>query len=121
MRSTTHNLLNAAYLYFYGTEVAFQPDAEKDGSLKKRLEELVGDALIVANEAKFDVFNALTLMDNVEFFSDLRVRHLVVSMLHQLKLSDTAFRLATVRCWKRSPQLLHLQLENVAARWDESC
>lgn len=73
MNSPTHNVLHAAYLYYYGTEVAFQPGAEKDGSLKKRLEELIGDALIVANEAKFDVFNALTLMDNVEFLQDLRV------------------------------------------------
>ena len=76
MNSPTHNVLNAAYLYFYGSEVAFKPDADKDGSLKKRLEELIGDALVVANEAKFDVFNALTLMDNVEFLSDLRVRFL---------------------------------------------
>jgi glycylpeptide N-tetradecanoyltransferase len=73
MNSPTHNVLNAAYIYFYGTDVAFQPDAEASGALKKRLEELVNDALIVANEAKFDVFNALTLMDNVDFLSDLRV------------------------------------------------
>ncbi|KAI0341836.1 N-myristoyl transferase [Trametopsis cervina] len=72
MTSITHNLLNAAYLYYYATDVAFQPDAENDGSLKKRLEELVNDALVVADQGKFDVFNALTLMDNVQFLNDLR-------------------------------------------------
>ena len=34
---------------------------------------LIGDALIIANEAKFDVFNALTLMDNVPILEDLKV------------------------------------------------
>ncbi|KAI0683832.1 N-myristoyl transferase [Cytidiella melzeri] len=72
MNSPTHNVLNAAYLYYYATDVAFQPHADKDGSLKKRLDELIADALIVADQFKFDVFNALTLMDNVEFLSDLR-------------------------------------------------
>jgi hypothetical protein len=61
-----------AYLYYYATATAFEDDAE-DGRLKKRLQELVGDALIVAEQAKFDVFNALTLMENVSFFSDLKV------------------------------------------------
>ena len=34
---------------------------------------LIGDALIVANDASFDVFNALTLMDNVPVLHDLKV------------------------------------------------
>jgi hypothetical protein len=62
-----------AYIYYYATTVAFEDDAGADGRLKKRLQELVGDALIVAAQAKFDVFNALTLMDNVSFFADLKV------------------------------------------------
>jgi glycylpeptide N-tetradecanoyltransferase len=68
-----YNVLNAAYLYYYATEVAFESGAEEDGRLKKRLEELVNDALVIADQAKFDVLNALSLMDNVEFLSDLRV------------------------------------------------
>lgn len=68
-----HNLLNAAYLFYYATETAFEEGAEESGRLKKRLEELVGDALIVADNAKFDVLNAMTLMDNVCFLSDMRV------------------------------------------------
>ena len=74
MNSVKHNLLNAAYLYYYATDVAFKPNADKDGSLKDRLRHLISDALIVADQSKFDVFNALTLMDNVEFITDLRVR-----------------------------------------------
>ncbi|KAJ3554472.1 hypothetical protein NM688_g3090 [Phlebia brevispora] len=72
MNSTKHNILNAAYLYYYATDVAFKPDADKDGSLKDRLMQLISDALIIADQSKFDVFNALTLMDNVEFISDLK-------------------------------------------------
>ncbi|KAI0780696.1 N-myristoyl transferase [Trametes elegans] len=72
MNHEKHNLLNAAYLFYYGTETAFEPGAEESGRLKKRLEELVGDALVIADKAEFDVFNALTLMDNVSFLQDLK-------------------------------------------------
>ncbi|EKM55512.1 uncharacterized protein PHACADRAFT_256185 [Phanerochaete carnosa HHB-10118-sp] len=72
MNHPKYNVLNAAYLYYYATTTAFQPGADDDGLLKKRLEDLVGDALIVADQAKFDVFNALTLMDNVCFLQDLK-------------------------------------------------
>lgn len=67
-------MLNAAYLYYYATEIAFEEGAEQNGKLKRRLEDLIGDALIVADQAKFDVFNGLSLMDNVQFLQDLRVR-----------------------------------------------
>lgn len=80
MNSTSHNVLNAAYLYYYATDVAFQAGAEEDGSLKKRLEDLVNDAFVVADQAKFDVFNALSLMDNMKFISDLRVSRAAVSI-----------------------------------------
>ncbi|KAL4246059.1 Glycylpeptide N-tetradecanoyltransferase [Abortiporus biennis] len=72
MNNPKHNLLNVAYLYYYASEVAFESDGEESGRLKRRLEELVGDALVIADQAKFDVFNALTLMDNVSFLSTLR-------------------------------------------------
>ncbi|CAL1705092.1 unnamed protein product [Somion occarium] len=67
-----HNLLNAAYLMYYATDVAFQDGAEQSGRLKKRLEELIGDALVIADQSNFDVFNALTLMDNCLFLQDLK-------------------------------------------------
>lgn len=43
--------------------------------MKSRLEDLIRDTLIVADRAKFDVLNALTLMDNVPLLEPLRVRH----------------------------------------------
>jgi glycylpeptide N-tetradecanoyltransferase len=66
-------VLEAAYLYYYATDVAFEPKAEESGLFKRRLQSLISDALVVANGAKFDVFNALTLMDNVSLLQDLKV------------------------------------------------
>jgi hypothetical protein len=65
--------LEAAYLFYYASDAAFVEGSEVDNNLKKRLEALVGDALIIANQAKFDVFNALTLMDNCSFLESLKV------------------------------------------------
>ncbi|KAF8892505.1 acyl-CoA N-acyltransferase [Infundibulicybe gibba] len=67
-----HGILEAAYLYYYATDLAFDVNAESEGRLKHRLQTLVGDALVVAHQAKFDVFNALTLMDNVAILQDLK-------------------------------------------------
>ncbi|KIM87248.1 hypothetical protein PILCRDRAFT_815729 [Piloderma croceum F 1598] len=67
-----HAILEAAYLFYYATDVAFQERAEEEGRLKRRLQDLVGDALVIADQAKFDVFNALTLMDNVPILQDLK-------------------------------------------------
>ena len=39
--------------------------------------DLVGDAIILADQAKFDVFNALTLMDNPLFLQELKVRFMM--------------------------------------------
>jgi glycylpeptide N-tetradecanoyltransferase len=83
-----YNTLEAAYLFYYASDVAFKPNGET--LLKKRLEVLVTDAMIIASQvrslyetplisfttfsqAKFDVFNALTLMDNALFLPELRV------------------------------------------------
>ncbi|PPQ71418.1 hypothetical protein CVT24_012236 [Panaeolus cyanescens] len=67
-----YSTLEAAYLYYYATTVGFKRGLEHEEELKMRLMSLIGDALIIANEAKFDVFNALTLMDNVPIFSELK-------------------------------------------------
>jgi glycylpeptide N-tetradecanoyltransferase len=69
-----HSLLQAAYLYYYATDTAFVENADDLGLLKRRLTELIGDAIILADQAKFDVFNALTLMDNLLFLQELKVR-----------------------------------------------
>ncbi|KAG8791200.1 glycylpeptide N-tetradecanoyltransferase [Serendipita sp. 399] len=65
-----YDVLDAAYLFYYATDVAFK--TENELPLKKRLEELVTDAMVIAAQAKFDVFNALTLMDNPLFLADLK-------------------------------------------------
>jgi glycylpeptide N-tetradecanoyltransferase len=82
MNSKKHNLLEAGYLFYYATEVGLSEDAESSGRLAKRLKELIGDAVIVAKLADFDVFNCMTLMDNMQFIDDLKVSwHLLVARL----------------------------------------
>ena len=55
--------MRAAYLFYYATETGLGPNVTKS-DLSLRLNALVSDALILAKKQKFDVFNALTLMDN---------------------------------------------------------
>lgn len=64
--NSKHNVIKVAYMFYYGTEVALQDNFDK-AALKKRLNDLVHDALIISKRYKFDVFNALTLMDNALF------------------------------------------------------
>jgi glycylpeptide N-tetradecanoyltransferase len=58
-------------LFYYATDVVLsaQPDIE---IVKKRLQFLINDALILAKSHNFAVFNALTLMDNPLFLEDLK-------------------------------------------------
>ncbi|EMD38921.1 hypothetical protein CERSUDRAFT_47559 [Gelatoporia subvermispora B] len=72
LNSDKHDVLNAAYLHYYATDVAFEGRADEEGLLKKRLEQLVGDAVIIASACGFDVMNGLTLMDNARFARDLK-------------------------------------------------
>jgi len=62
-----HEVIRAAYLFYYATETAFT-GSKKD--LKVRLNGLINDALILAKKYDFDVFNALTLLDNVHFLQE---------------------------------------------------
>jgi len=91
-------VLDAAYLYYYATETAFEPQAEESGALKRRLETLIKDALIVADRAKFDVFNALTLMDNVPLLGPLKVSRASSNRCHsnELRFDLLSSELATV-------------------------
>lgn len=80
-----HDNVRAAYMFYYATEKAFE---ENEKGLKERLNSLVLDALILAKkvnlqilcltdfsicitksywQSHFDVFNALTLLDNPLF------------------------------------------------------
>ncbi|OCL03941.1 glycylpeptide N-tetradecanoyltransferas-like protein [Glonium stellatum] len=67
--SKKHKVVRAAYLFYYATEAAFDKDK---ALLKPRLNALIKDALILAKNAKFDVFNALTLLDNPLFLEEQR-------------------------------------------------
>lgn len=84
---TKHKNVRAAYLFYYATEAGLttpdktpeeQPDSKESKkedkasreTLKKRLNELMGDALILSRRYKFDVFNALSLMDNGLFLEE---------------------------------------------------
>jgi glycylpeptide N-tetradecanoyltransferase len=65
--------VRAAYLFYYATTVALShppTNAANRDLLKVRLNALMHDALILARKLKFDVFNALTLMDNGLFLED---------------------------------------------------
>ena len=53
MQSQKHELLEAAYMYYYATDVAFQDNAESLGLLRRRLLDLIGDALIVADQVRY--------------------------------------------------------------------
>ncbi|KAL8745781.1 MAG: hypothetical protein Q9190_002116 [Brigantiaea leucoxantha] len=64
INNAKHDNVRAAYMFYYATDMAF---AEKEKGLKERLNALVTDALVLAKKANFDVFNALTLLDNPLF------------------------------------------------------
>ena len=73
INSPEHDVVEACYLFYYASDAAFTPGEDTEAKLKKRLGQLMGDALIIASRAKFDVFNALSLMDNMTFLRDLKV------------------------------------------------
>ena len=88
MSNPRHSVLEAAYLYYYATDTAFVENADDLGLLKRRLTELIGDAIVLADQAKFDVFNALTLMDNAMFLQDLKVTWLYWKCFFILLIDD---------------------------------
>ncbi|KAG9318813.1 acyl-CoA N-acyltransferase [Chiua virens] len=72
INSPKYDVVEACYLFYYASDVAFADGEDMEVKLKKRLTQLIGDALIIANQAKFDVFNAVSLMDNMNFLEDLK-------------------------------------------------
>lgn len=58
-----HQVIHAAYGWYYATEAGLSTPYDKAAE-KKRLNDLMHDALILAKNAKFDVFNALSLLHN---------------------------------------------------------
>ncbi|KAM4058772.1 glycylpeptide N-tetradecanoyltransferase [Hirsutella rhossiliensis] len=66
INNSKHDILRVAYLFYYASESGLAQPFDKP-ALKTRLNSLINDALILAKKARFDVFNALTLMDNALF------------------------------------------------------
>ncbi|KAI0108971.1 Glycylpeptide N-tetradecanoyltransferase [Nemania sp. FL0031] len=64
-----HSNIKAAYLFYYATEVGLASPVDRD-ALKARLNALVSDSLVYCKQYKFDVYNALSLMDNGLFLED---------------------------------------------------
>ncbi|KAI0517093.1 acyl-CoA N-acyltransferase [Xylaria bambusicola] len=64
-----HSNIKAAYLFYYATEVGLAKPVDK-GLLKARLNSLVSDSLVYCKQYNFDVYNALSLMDNGLFLED---------------------------------------------------
>jgi len=60
--------VQAAYLFYYATTTPSSPRP----AYQKRLQSLVQDVLISAKKLGFDVFNALSLLDNALFLDDLK-------------------------------------------------
>jgi glycylpeptide N-tetradecanoyltransferase len=60
--------VQAAYLFHYATTTPSSPHP----AYQKRLQSLVQDVLIFAKQLGFDVFNALSLLDNALFLDDLK-------------------------------------------------
>ncbi|EPY50486.1 N-myristoyltransferase 1 [Schizosaccharomyces cryophilus OY26] len=65
--------IKAAYLYYYASD-SYPKDTSKASSDKfvERCKLLIKDSLILANRLRFDVFNAVTVLDNNLFLKDLR-------------------------------------------------
>lgn len=59
LKNPSHNLLNVAYSYYYFTG-------------KHNITDLTKDALIMAKNKGYDVFNALDIMHNKEYLEELK-------------------------------------------------
>ncbi|KTW26592.1 glycylpeptide N-tetradecanoyltransferase NMT1 [Pneumocystis jirovecii RU7] len=69
---TKYKTLNAAYLFYYALESGIKKDMNQTEHkiYIDRLNLIMKDCLIIAKNKKFDVFNALTLMDNPFFLEN---------------------------------------------------
>ncbi|KLT41550.1 N-myristoyl transferase [Cutaneotrichosporon oleaginosum] len=80
MQHPKYDCLNAAYMFYYASDVVFAPGASSDDAfthdlktqnlLDRRLNALVTDLLVMAKKHDFDVVNALTLLDNNVFLEE---------------------------------------------------
>lgn len=61
--------MKAAYLFYYATETGLSTPTDRE-ALKTRLNALVSDTLVFCKQHQFDVYNALSLMDNGLFLEE---------------------------------------------------
>ncbi|KAI0121141.1 acyl-CoA N-acyltransferase [Xylariales sp. AK1849] len=71
IRESKHKVIRAAYLFYYATETGLTEPVDQR-ALKSRLNTLMSDGLILSKKHRFDVFNALSLMDNGLFLDELK-------------------------------------------------
>ncbi|CAL9737695.1 glycylpeptide N-tetradecanoyltransferase [Monosporozyma servazzii] len=68
--------LGIGYLFYYASNADFEYndrfDKEGTAALRKRLDSLISDTVVLAKTQKMDVFNALTSQDNSLFLQDLK-------------------------------------------------
>ncbi|RSH79232.1 glycylpeptide N-tetradecanoyltransferase [Apiotrichum porosum] len=75
MQHPKHDVLNAAYMYYYASDVVFSAGGSGEDSdqhkvkVEERLNALIRDLMVMAQTNGFDVLNALTLMDNNMFLN----------------------------------------------------
>ncbi|EDO17054.1 hypothetical protein Kpol_530p24 [Vanderwaltozyma polyspora DSM 70294] len=76
LNHSVHKDLGIGYLFYYASDADFnyaeRYNEEATSKLKKRLDLIIRDACILANNSKMDVFNALTSQDNALFLDDLK-------------------------------------------------
>ncbi|KAL1921853.1 uncharacterized protein VTP21DRAFT_10495 [Calcarisporiella thermophila] len=64
-----HKAIHAAYCFYYAVN---PPSSDDEKWLKTRLQSLMKDALVMAKNLGFDVFNGLDLLDNNLFIDELK-------------------------------------------------
>lgn len=74
LNNPDHDELNIAYLFYYASDISFDETDETKANqlLKKRLVDLISDALIISKKLGVDVFNAVSVQDNNLFLQDLK-------------------------------------------------
>ena len=69
-----HDMINIGYLYYYASDADFKWkdrfNKDATAALRKRLNFLMHDAVVLAKNMNIDVFNALTSQDNALFLQD---------------------------------------------------
>jgi hypothetical protein len=124
-----YSTLDAAYLFYYASDVAFKPNGE--ALLKKRLEELVTDAMIIATQVcpLYDSPNSphsphrprQNLMYSTRSLSWITLYSFQISGYVQCELLGNVPDVVLVWIWGWAIELLSLQLADRAISRDGTC